>query len=184
MRDDFWKPADLFSLYTVLESYITHIRVIEDAMFPASPPPPNANPASKKPRLIIVAVRKSGRVRMHKARENPNGTFSIGKTWMLDELNSVRSFSGAIPRSAEEEQQKQWAGGAGFIVTMGKPYYWQANTQKEKQFFIASLVKIYTKYTGGKTPQLDGFDQREMDQLLGAPGRSLPPSQTQSPSGT
>ncbi|KAH7419038.1 exocyst complex component Sec3-domain-containing protein [Cadophora sp. MPI-SDFR-AT-0126] len=164
---------------SLMESYITHIRIIEDAAYPSTPPPPNSNPNVKKPRLIIVAVRKSGRVRMHKARENANGTFSIGKTWMLDDLSSVQSYSGLNPASAEEEQQKQWAGGIGFTVTIGKPYYWQANTQKEKQFFIASLVKIYTKYTGGKSPELLGFEPRERDQLLGvsAPVRPLPVSQ-------
>lgn len=117
---------------------------------------------------------------MHKARENANGTFSIGKTWMLDELSSIHSFTGTVPQTPEEEQHKQWAGGIGFIVTLGKSYYWQANSQKEKQFFIASLVKIYTKYTGGKVPQLSGFEPKEMEQLLGS-SRSLPPSQTQSP---
>ncbi|KAI9729645.1 MAG: hypothetical protein M1818_008448 [Claussenomyces sp. TS43310] len=154
---------------TLLESYITHIRIVEDAAYPSSPPPPDSNPDAKKPRLIIVAVRKSGRVRMHKARENINGTFSIGKTWPLDDLTGVESFSGAVPRSVEEEQRKQWAGAVGFVVSIGKPYYWQANTQKEKQFFIASLVKIYTKYTGGKSPELTGFDEREKRPLLGMP---------------
>ncbi|KAI6709322.1 hypothetical protein PZA11_006191 [Diplocarpon coronariae] len=168
----FGKRADDGSM---LDSYITHIRIIEDAAYPSSPPPPNANPAAKKQRVIIVAVRKSGRVRMHKARENSNGTFSIGKTWMLDDLSSVQSYSVANPASAEEEQQKQWAGGIGFTVTIGKPYYWQANTHKEKQFFIASLVKIYTKYTGGKAPELLGFDPRERDQLLGVSAPRLPP---------
>ncbi|ESZ94674.1 hypothetical protein SBOR_4925 [Sclerotinia borealis F-4128] len=152
---------------SLLESYITHIRIIEDAAYPSSPPPLNANTDVKKPRLIIVAVRKSGRVRMHKARENANGSFSIGKTWMLDDLSAVESFNGAVPASSEEEQRKLWAGGMGFIVTIGKPYYWQANTQKEKQFFIASLVKIYTKYTGGRAPELIGFDSKEREQLSG-----------------
>jgi hypothetical protein len=163
-----------------MESYITHIRIVEDAAYPSSAPPPNADPNAKKPRLIIVAVRKSGRVRMHKARENANGSFSIGKTWMLDDLSAVQSFTSLAPGSAEEEQQKQWAGGNGFIVTIGKPYYWQANTPKEKQFFIASLVKIYTKYTGGKAPELVGFEPRERDQLLGSSGAARPPPQ-QSP---
>ncbi|CZT40930.1 related to SEC3-component of exocyst complex [Rhynchosporium secalis] len=172
---------------SLMESYITHIRIIEDAAYPSIPPPPNSNPATKKPRLIIVAVRKSGRVRLHKARENANGTFSIGKTWMLDDLSSVQSYTGVNPASAEEEQLKQWAGGIGFTVTIGKPYYWQANTQKEKQFFIASLVKIYTKYTGGKSPELLGFEPRERDQLLGvlapvrAPPGSQPPPQQPTP---
>ncbi|KAG9236351.1 exocyst complex component Sec3-domain-containing protein [Amylocarpus encephaloides] len=163
---------------SLLESYITHIRIIEDAAFPSTPPPPNSNPGTKKPRLIIVAVRKSGRVRMHKARENANGSFSIGKTWMLDDLTGVKSFNGVVPMTTEEENHKQWARGEGFVVNIGKPYYWQANTQKEKQFFIASLVKIYTKYTGGKSPNLDGFETRERDQLLGvsAAARPVPPS--------
>jgi hypothetical protein len=168
-----------------MESYITHVRIQEDAAYPSSPPPPNSDPSTKKERLVIVAVRKSGRVRMHKARENVNGTFSIGKTWQLDDLSAVQSYNGSVPTSPLEEQHKAWAGGVGFIVTIGKPYYWQANTQKEKQFFIASLVKIFTKYTGGKNPELIGFDAKEMDQLLGVgSGRSLPPSQAQSPAGS
>jgi hypothetical protein len=169
----------LIFVFVVLESYITHIKIIEDAAYPSSPAPPNSNPNAKKPRLIIVAVRKSGRVRMHKARENVNGSFSIGKTWLLDDLTAVQSYSGAVPSTQEEAQQKEWAGGVGFTVTIGKPYYWQAHTQKEKQFFIASLVKIYTKYTGGKAPELIGFDGRERDQLLGvsaAASRPAPPS--------
>lgn len=109
---------------------------------------------------------------MHKARENTNGSFSIGKSWDLDALSAVQSFNGATPTTPEEEQWKQWAGGIGFIVTLGKPYYWQANTPKEKQFFIGSLVKIYTKYTGGNMPNLIGFDQRERDQIVGAAGQT------------
>ncbi|CAG8976136.1 hypothetical protein HYALB_00002417 [Hymenoscyphus albidus] len=152
---------------SLLESYITHIRITEDAAYPSAPPPLNSSQSTKKERLIIVAVRKSGRVRMHKARENANGSFSIGKTWMLDDLAGVKSYNGSVPSTAEEEQHKAWAGGTGFIVNIGKPYYWVAKSQKEKQFFIASLVKIFTKYTGGKIPELLGFDQKERDQLLG-----------------
>lgn len=165
-------------ILTVLESYITHIRIVEDAAYPSSPPPPDSNPELKKPRLIIVAVRKSGHVRMHKARENLNGTFSIGKTWPLDDLSAVESFNSGATSSPEEQQRKQWAGDVGFIVTIGKPYYWQANTQKEKQFFIASLVKIYTKYTGGKAPALIRFEDKERELLLGAnasQNRNQPP---------
>ncbi|KAI9675506.1 MAG: hypothetical protein M1829_003310 [Trizodia sp. TS-e1964] len=159
---------------SLVESYITHIRVLEDASYPSSPPPPTSPPESKKPRLIVVAVRKSGRVRMHKARENSNGSFSIGKSWVLDDLSAVESFGGSSPSTQEGEDRKQWAGSLGFIVTIVKPYYWQAGTSKEKDFFIASLAKIYRKYTGGKLPDLIGFDAHEMDQLLGAPP-SVPP---------
>lgn len=150
--------------HIALESYITHIRITEYSSSPSAPPPPQGRtPQAEKPRVVIVAVRKSGRVRMHKSKENPNGTFSIGKTWNLDELSAIESFTSpdANPDSRE------WAGDSGLVITLGKPYFWQAQTDKEKKFFIASLVKIYGKYTGGKTPNLTGFDNRELDQVLG-----------------
>ncbi|KAL4777035.1 exocyst complex component Sec3-domain-containing protein [Aspergillus nidulans var. acristatus] len=151
----------------LVESYITHVRIMEDGAYPSSPPPPNSAPENKKPRVIIVAVRRSGRVRMHKARENNDGSFSIGKTWMLDDLSAIKSYNAIVPSSPQEELQKQWASNVGFLVTVGKPYYWHAKTSKEKDFFIGSLVKIYKKYTGGKMPDLIGFDERELQLLLG-----------------
>lgn len=118
----------------------------------------------------MIAVRKSGRVRMHKARENANGTFSIGKTWVLDDLTVIQSYTNALPSNPEEQQNKERAGATGFIITIQKPYYWQASTSKEKDFFIFSLIKIYKKYTGGKLPELHGFDPQELEQLAGASG--------------
>lgn len=153
----------------MVESYITHVRIVEDSAYPSSPAPPTGPPENKKARVIIVAVRRSGRVRMHKARENNDGSFSIGKTWMLDDLSAIQSFNAWVPSTPLEEQQKQWASSVGFVVNVGKPYYWHAKTSKEKDFFIASLVKIYKKYTGGKMPNLIGFDERERQLLLGAP---------------
>ena len=151
------------------ESYITHIRIEEDAAYPSSPPPASSVAENKKQRVIVVAVRKSGRVRMHKARENANGTFSIGKTWVLDDLTVIESYTNAAPRNAEEQQNKQRAGSIGFTVTVQKPYYWQAATAKEKEFFIFSLIKIFKKYTGGRLPELLGFSSQEIEQLGGLP---------------
>ncbi|KAK0629178.1 exocyst complex component Sec3-domain-containing protein [Bombardia bombarda] len=161
---------------STLETYITHIRIVEFSTHPTAPPPPQARtPQAEKPRVIIVAVRKSGRVRIHKSKENPNGTFSIGKTWFLDDLTGIESFTSPTANPNFHD----WAGDVGFIITLGKPYYWQAQTDKEKKFFIASLIKIYSKYTGGRTPMLAGFDQRELDQVLG--GAQAPRRQDRPP---
>ncbi|KAF2772419.1 hypothetical protein EJ03DRAFT_380806 [Teratosphaeria nubilosa] len=160
------------------ESYITHIRIQEDAQYPSTPPPPDSAPENKKPRLIIIAVRSTGRVRMHKARENTNGSFSIGKTWNLEEMTAIESFASneLPPRDDREAKWRQWAGPTGFTVTIAKPYYWQAMTGKEKDFFIASTVKIYRKYTKGNVPDLRGFDERAKASMLGVqPGQPLPP---------
>ena len=158
---------DAVLICLVSESYITHIRILEDEDYPSIPAPPESPPQKKKPRVIMIAVRKSGRVRMHKGRENANGTFSIGKTWQLDDLTRVESFTNSIPQTSEQLQYKQNAGATGFLVTIQKPYYWQAATDKEKDFFIFSLIKIFRKYTGGKLPELVGFSARELDQLGG-----------------
>ncbi|KAI1141411.1 exocyst complex component Sec3-domain-containing protein [Hypoxylon sp. FL0543] len=155
---------------SILETYITHIRITEYSSHPSSPPPPEARAQSEKPRVIIVAVRKSGRVRMHKSKENANGSFSIGKTWDLNDLTAIESFTALNA----DPQKREWAGDTGFVVNIGKPYYWQAKADKEKKFFIASLIKIYGKYTGGSIPELRGFDPRELEQVLGS--RRPPPS--------
>ncbi|KYK60643.1 hypothetical protein DCS_01781 [Drechmeria coniospora] len=159
---------------SLLETYITHIRITEYSTHPSTPPPPHARtPEAEKPRVIIVAVRKSGRVRMHKSKENPSGSFSIGKSWNLDDLTRIDSYTG--PQVSPDN--RAWGADTGFLVTLGKPYYWQSQTEKEKKFFIASLIKIYGKYTGGHVPELIGFDQKELDQVLGAGRRqaSRPP---------
>nr|POF17821.1 exocyst complex component sec3 [Quercus suber] len=166
------------------ESYITHIRITEDAAYPSSPPPPDSPTTSKKPRLIIIAVRSTGRVRMHKARENNNGSFSIGKTWNMEELSAIESFSATslVAQSDLEAQQRQWAGPTGFTVTILKQYYWQAGTPKEKDFFIASAIKIYNKYTKGQVPELIGFDEKEKAAMLSQlPGQRPAPQGAPAP---
>ena len=166
---------------SVVESYITHVRIIEDAAYSATPPPPSSDPQNKKDRVIIVAVRKSGRVRVHKARENANGSFSIGKTWDLDSLGPIQTYHGLTPTNLQEQQHKFWAGNVGFVVTLGKPYYWAALTIKEKDFFVGSLVKIYRKYTGGKLPDLIGFPPQELAQLKGGTPQRSPDPAVKSP---
>ncbi|KAL1297335.1 hypothetical protein AAFC00_004881 [Neodothiora populina] len=165
------------------ESYITHIRVQEDAAHPSTPAPPTSDPKNKKPRVVVIAVRSSGRVRMHKARENSNASFSIGKTWNLEDLTAIESFTHQQPhQDPRREQYREWAGAIGFVVTISKPYYWQAGTSKEKDFFIASLVKIYRKYTKGQVPELKGFTDREIEAVLGLmPGQQPSPRPTADP---
>ena len=78
---------------------------------------------------------------MHKTRENANGTFSIGKTWTIDSLDSLEETDSL-----------------GFIITIQKPYYWMTETSKEKYAFITALIQVYRKFTGGRTPEIVGFE--------------------------
>jgi hypothetical protein len=160
---------------TVIETYITHIRIQEDAAYRASPPPPSSDPSSKKNRVIIISVRAYGRVLIHKGRENANGSFSIGKTWKMDDLSGIENFVYMKPKNEEEENHQKWAGETGFTVFIQKPYYWEASTAKEKKFFIESMVKIFHKYTKGDFPALMGFSDAELDSITeGRPELAVP----------
>lgn len=159
------------------ESYITHLRVEEDASYQSSPPPPDAPKQHKKPRVIIIAVKNTGLLQVHKARENDDGSFQVGKTWQLDELQSIQVYNPVTARTPEEQQQAQWAGSLGLSIMMAKPYYWKANAVKEKEFFVSSLVRIYKRYTKGKVPELIGFTRPEMEALVaGGPVQTGPGS--------
>lgn len=155
----------------MLESYITHIRIQEDAAYPQSPAPPDSDPKNKKQRVIVISVHKTKLVRIHKGRENANGSFSIGKTWEMYELSAIENYVHSNPQSPELQQHKSWAKDTGFLVTIVKPYYWEAHTAKEKEFFIGSMVKVYTKFTDrfdrkqGKYPILTGFADKELETL-------------------
>ncbi len=157
--------------YSVLESYIIHVRITEDAAYPSVIPAPDSPAENKKARVIIVAVRNSGLVRLHKARENPDGSFSIGKSWSLNDLSAIESYSAPRPTDKMMEERIQYSGRLGFTVTIIKPYFWQGDTPREKEYFIASLIKIYRKFTGGRIPNLIGFDARETQQVIDLPAQ-------------
>lgn len=145
---------------TLHESYITHVRIVEDSRYPSSRPPPNSLGSHKKERIISLAVKRSGTVRVHKGRENANGSFQIGRTWNLDELTEVE-----LDTLVDK----------GLIIHLGKPYYWETNTSKERTVFIKSLCNIYKKFTKGGMPVLVNFDKNTFGDIIamGNHGKSV-----------
>ncbi|BFZ54801.1 GTP-Rho binding exocyst subunit [Savitreella phatthalungensis] len=141
---------------TFVEQYITHVCIYEDVEYPASPPPRPTPPECLKRRYILVSVRSSGRLRLHKSRANDNGTFQIGKTWMLDDLQRIED-----------------TGPRGLVISLQKPYFWAMDTPQDKMQFVNTLASIYKKYTGGRMFELKGFDER----LLAPAHRSSTTSQ-------
>ncbi|CEP60376.1 GTP-Rho binding exocyst subunit SEC3 LALA0_S01e09318g [Lachancea lanzarotensis] len=126
------------------KTYVTHVRIIEDTRYPSSRPPASSPLTNKKKRVLIVSALTNGAgMQIHKARENSNGSFQIGRTWSLKELLCVE-------RDLEQSE--------GFLLTMGKRYYWETNTAKERTVFIKTLIKIYMEDSGGRVPQLLHWD--------------------------
>ena len=118
---------------------------------------------------------------MHKGRQNDSGSFSIGKSWPLEEVAAIDAYKSSNPSTADETQITERTASLGFLITIQKPYYWEATTIREKDYFIFSLIKIIKKYTGGKIPKLHGFDPQELERIVG-PGPPSDVRPTQSPS--
>lgn len=124
---------------TRLETYIGHVRIIEDSKSPSSRPPPNSPQSNKKDRFLLLSVKFSGRMRLHKAKESSSGVIQIGRSWDFDEL-TLLELDNEVP--------------TGFICQMGKKYYWEVHTPKERRVWCTTMLDQYLKYTNGKTPKL------------------------------
>ncbi|ODQ79823.1 hypothetical protein BABINDRAFT_161511 [Babjeviella inositovora NRRL Y-12698] len=124
------------------ESYITHVRIIEDSHYPYDVPPATSAAKNKKQRVLVLGVKKSGRVHIHKGRQNDDGTFQIGRTWDLEELKQITKLDSF----------------SGFQMTIGKTYYWETNSPLERMVFCKTIIQNYMKYTGGRIPELKGWD--------------------------
>ena len=150
----------------VCETYITHIRVLEDPEYPDSPPPLVSDGTdSKKVGYLFVSVQESNQVQIHKGRENYNGSFSIAQSWPIDSLTRVETFD----MVDDDVSKAQHAGAKGFTLWLGKPYYWEADIVETKQFFLASLVNICTQPIVGKVPELVGFTKEGVDAMAKMP---------------
>lgn len=126
-------------------NYITHVRIIEDAKWPSSRPPANSQLQNKKKRILILSSKPNSpnAIQLHKGRENADGSIQIGRTWDLKELIRVE-------RDTEIDE--------GFVLTMGKKYYWETNSAKERTVFIKSLINTYMQAFDGHVPQLINWD--------------------------
>ncbi|KAG0682105.1 hypothetical protein C6P42_003456, partial [Pichia californica] len=156
------------------ENYISHVRIIEDAKSPTSRPPPNSPQSNKKNRFLILSIKTSGRMRLHKAKESSNGQIQIGRSWDFDEL-SLMELDDEVP--------------TGFICQMGKKYYWEVHTPKERRVWCSTLLENYIRYTNGNTPQLincsvDYFHLENIyDSYHGGPGVSSSQKRNSTPQG-
>lgn len=126
-------------------SYITHVRIIEDSRSPSARPPPTSALQNKKKRILIMSVKpnNSSAIQLQKGRENQDGSFQIGRTWDLKELTRVE-------RDTEINE--------GFILTLGKKYYWETNSAKERTVFIKSLINAFMQAFDGHVPELVNWD--------------------------
>lgn len=125
--------------------YVTHVRVIEDAKSPSSRPPVDSKLENKKKRVLIISSKanNTNKIQLHKGRENSDGGFQIGRTWDLKELTRIE-------RDSDINE--------GFTFIMGKQYYWETNSAKERTVFMKSLINTYMQAFDGHVPELVNWD--------------------------
>lgn len=128
------------------ETLITFLKVYEE------------DPAGgTKSRYLILAVQRTGRVFIHKAKRNSNLSFSKGKTWYLEDVRVLEVM-----------------GPSDFALTMTtRRYHWTTERPKDQTAFLTSVVKVYKEYTHGRLPELINF--------VPPSTQPQPPSQQQMP---
>ncbi|GAA5845649.1 hypothetical protein JCM5353_001250 [Sporobolomyces roseus] len=113
------------------ESYIAYVQTFE--------PVPNSD--QRKPRFLIVSAMRSGQLKLHKAKQNANGTFSIGKTWALDDLRQIevskRMYQGRL-------HPLEFS-----LVINGKSYRYETDLPSSQQAaFLVTIVRCWRRYMG------------------------------------
>ncbi|KAF8640686.1 hypothetical protein AX17_000342 [Amanita inopinata Kibby_2008] len=117
------------------ETYVSHVKIWEDAEGPG-----------KKPRYILLSLETSnGSGYIHKSKLNSNGTFSVGKTWLLPELRAIHVLSPLA-----------------FNITLARTYRWQTENQADQANFLADLIRLFRTVTSSTMPlHLEGITELE-----------------------
>ncbi|KAI0305016.1 exocyst complex component Sec3-domain-containing protein [Russula brevipes] len=128
------------------ETFITHVKIWEDA----------GPDADLKPRYILLARNLNGEGFIHKSKMNSNGTFSVGKTWKLNELRAVEVVT---PSS--------------FNITLARTYMWQTEQSNEQLEFLHILVDLFfqsvsdgTLHPNARISFFDPTNQSALDRLI------------------
>ncbi|GAA5904040.1 uncharacterized protein JCM6883_002064 [Sporobolomyces salmoneus] len=111
------------------ENFVAYVQTFE--------PVPNSD--QRKPRFLIVSTLRDGRLRLHKAKQNANGTFSIGKTWNLEDLRQVevskRMYQGRL-------HPLEFT-----LVINGKSYRYETDLPSSQQAaFLVTVVRCWRRF--------------------------------------
>lgn len=115
------------------ETYVSHVKIWEDA----------GPEADLKPRYILLARNSDGHCFIHKSKMNSNGTFSVGKTWKLNELRAVEVVNPLA-----------------FNITLARTYRWQTEHSNEQLAFLHALVDLFRTIFDGSL-QVIGLPEAE-----------------------
>ncbi|GAA5919946.1 hypothetical protein JCM1841_000062 [Sporobolomyces salmonicolor] len=115
------------------ESFIAYVQTFE----------PIPDSQQRKPRFLILTALRDGRLKLHKAKQNANGTFSIGKTWALDDLRQVEV--------AKRMHQGRMHPLEFTLIVNGKTYRYETDLPSSQQAaFLVTVVRCWRRYMAGR----------------------------------
>ncbi|GAA5829678.1 hypothetical protein JCM11251_000247 [Rhodosporidiobolus azoricus] len=146
------------------ESFIAYVATYEDQ--PGS--------SSRKARFLILSALRDGRLRLHKAKQNANGSFSIGKTWGLEDLQRVEVGKRLVQGRMQPLEFT--------LVINNKTYRYDTDLPSSQQAqFLVTMVRCWRRFMSGRNAPdlvLIGFSVDSPNPTSGAP----PPPQQPQPS--
>ncbi|GJE97072.1 exocyst complex component Sec3-domain-containing protein [Phanerochaete sordida] len=120
------------------ETYVSHVKIWEDA----------PDEGGNKSRYILIARSSDGSGYIHKAKRNHNGTFSVGKTWRLQELRGVEVVNPLA-----------------FNITLARTYRWQTESETEQANFVVALIRLFRSTNRNAPLQIAGIRDPDAGQV-------------------
>ncbi|KIO33327.1 hypothetical protein M407DRAFT_234528 [Tulasnella calospora MUT 4182] len=143
------------------EEYAGHLKIYEQ------------DEGGSKSRFIILSYNRGGQGFIHKSKQNPSGSFSIGKTWRLDDLQGLE----VVDQTS-------------FRISFNRSYVWTGESSRDQSTFLTATVQLYRQLKGSTASlTLVGVQEapnrslsrgpaqiRSREEQYGSPGRSGSPS--------
>ncbi|KIY70189.1 hypothetical protein CYLTODRAFT_371472 [Cylindrobasidium torrendii FP15055 ss-10] len=114
------------------ETYVSHVKIYEET-----------DGGSRKARYILLSRSESGSGFIHKSKANSNGTFSVGKTWRLQELKGIQVVNSIC-----------------FNISLSRTYKWDTDSAEEQKVFIHAMIQLFRQISNDPL-QLDGVEGYE-----------------------
>ncbi|KAG8912226.1 hypothetical protein FRC01_005215, partial [Tulasnella sp. 417] len=84
-----------------------------------------------KSRFIILGYNRNNQGYIHKSKQNPSGSFSIGKTWKLDDLQGLQ----VVDQTS-------------FRISLNRSYVWASDSSRDQSAFLTATVQLYRQLKG------------------------------------
>lgn len=98
---------------------------------------------------IVYPGNVEGEGLIHKSKMNSNGTFSVGKTWRLNELRGVEVTDVSCTFVSWSHCVLTPTQPLTFNVTLARAYRWQTEKASEQVEFLHALVDLFRSVSGG-----------------------------------